>query len=555
MLQVYNKQKSIIHELNSVKIDKDIEFHITCDELLDVYQDSQSVCLFYGFLDQDIKLEKSAAKFINETITEKPHENLLELYGSFLILYYNKDTQSLWLANDSMGDCLASYTFEDDKYKLADFAECLLHKGNNEINETRIQHYFALTQPLESVSFFKKIQLQKPGHIIEFKQTQFFTNQYYYPPTTINFKKQSIDSLSKKYNKLLQQAIKLQTQGQERIAVLMSGGLDSTLVVANSIEAGKDVNSYSYVFPKTPESNETMWIETMRKLNHHMFTFAGEAYWSLKSPWFISINSPFSNPYRHLKDVVSSQVKHKNIKFLLTGVYADHAYTGYIYWLVDRFKRNPLKALSQLFTVFRKKGLKTALGQISPKKWSNKDICKAPWLTQVVSKNIQESLKKRNKTSIAHKQKHNLVFGINSSQCAHFENEYSFKNNIFLRNPYRDRRVVEFVSTLPAYVLGTIFNRKQFARNSGKDLLPETILRRNKISTMQPLMLKGLLDEEFEKVRGLLLAKDTIWQKYVQKDLIQKVLDNPKAIHKSSDYLVLWLCVGFELWRKRLKSV
>jgi asparagine synthetase B (glutamine-hydrolysing) len=555
LLKVFDSNKQVIHQYENIDVDYPIEFNIKCKQLLDVYEDDTTVCLFYGFLDVEINPKSSPAETVKNIISKNFKKNLLQLYGSFIVLYYQKPLNEISIFNDALGDFLINFTFEDNSYKLADFSEALLNKNNKAVNIDRIQHYFGLTQPCDNNSFFKNISLQKPGQIVLLKDGKFITERYYNPPTKINYKKIATDQLCKQYNQLLTQAIELQTQGHDRIGVLMSGGLDSTLIVANSKEAGLDVNCYSYVFPKTSESDETMWIESMRKLNMNMFTFAGENYWPLKSPWYISINSPYSNPYRHLKDVISSQADHNKVKFLLTGVFADHAYSGYIYWLVDLLKKNPFKAILEFIKVIKNKGITTALKQVSPKKWSSKDMLTTSWLTKEVNQLLQNKLSNRPVKKIAHKQKHNLIFGINSSQDAYFENEYSFKNNIYLRNPYRDRRVVEFVTSLPAFVLGDIYNRKSFARLAAKDLLPDIIVRRKTVTTLQPLLIRGVLVEEFTKVKKLLLAEDTQWQNYVQKDIIQKMLDNPTTEYKESDYLAFWLCIGFELWMKRLKAL
>ena len=116
----------------------------------------------------------------------------------------------------------------------------------------------------------------------------------------------------------------------------MSGGMDSTFVAANALKTNKKVSAFSYVFPTIPQANETMWIDSMRSLDIQMNTFVGESYWPLKQPHPVSLNSPLNNPYRNLKEVIYKNAQNKNIKILLSGVFADHLYTGYIYWLVDQ---------------------------------------------------------------------------------------------------------------------------------------------------------------------------------------------------------------------------
>jgi asparagine synthetase B (glutamine-hydrolysing) len=153
-----------------------------------------------------------------------------------------------------------------------------------------------------------------------------------------------------------------------------------------------------------------------------------------------------------------------------------------------------------------------------------------------------------------HPQQFDLVYGISTAQSAWIENEHAFNNEVFTRHPFRDRRIVEFLMSLPAWVLGDINNSKKFVRNAAKDLLPKSIINRKLISTLEPLFFKGIYDKEFNTVKEILTDSSCQWQNYVRKDLILKIINNPEKQFRESEHLILWQCVNYELWRRRIAA-
>jgi asparagine synthetase B (glutamine-hydrolysing) len=218
---------------------------------------------------------------------------------------------------------------------------------------------------------------------------------------------------------------------------------------------------------------------------------------------------------------------------------------------VDQIRYKPFSALKSLFNTTKNKGFITCLRQISPAKFSKSIKIKSPWLTSIAQ---NELAKLNNKTKIQHPhpQQFDLVYGISTAQSVFLENEHAFKHQVHLRHPFRDRRIVEFLMALPAWVLGDINNPKRFIRTTAKDLLPQSILNRNKISTLQPLFNLGVFDKEFEKVKEVLTDRSCQWQNYVKKELILNTLNTRKNQLKENHQVILWQCLNYELWRSRI---
>jgi asparagine synthase (glutamine-hydrolysing) len=554
LLKIQDTNKQNIKQWENINSFNTLIFTINKTDILHIHEDKNSITLFYGFLDQDYN--ENVAGFISKILNEKGANGLNECYGSFIVIHYDFDSKSFILANDALGDFSLHYCKKEDGcIHLSELPESLLTRTNCEVNTDRLIQYFAMTKPQINAGFYQQIKQLDGGQYL-LVDSKISRLNYYNPPEIVNYKSTSVDHLSEQFKSLMQSVIAYQTRGEKRIGVMMSGGLDSTFVAANALKTGKSVSTFSYVFPNMPETNETLWIDSMRHMGFDMHTFVGESsYWPLKSPWYVSLNAPIANQYRHLKDVIYQQAKHKEIKFLLTGVYADHLYTGYIYWLVDQIKRKPFKAIASMYSTFSKHGIKESLRQISPAKWSSQPKSKNRFLNKKSSQRFLEIQKNQTKYKHPHPQQFALVYGTSTAQSVWLDHEHAYRHNVYIRHPFRDRRVVEFLMSLPAWVLGTNDIKKGLVKHASKDLLPDSIIRRTKTTTLTPLYIEGVLKKEFHRVKALLASSECQWQEYVDQELVTRLLNNPAVIKQDAELMILWQCICFELWQKRLRTI
>lgn len=554
MLKIQDVNKQLIKQWENLKCSNTLIFSINKTDLLHIHENQKSITLFYGFLDQDY--DKCAAAYVGKILNAQGAKGLNDCYGSFIVVHYNYSSKTFVLANDALGDFSLHYCKKEDGIlHLSELPEPLLTRTNCEVNQDRLIHHFALAKPQVNAGFYQQIkQLDAGQYLIVDNDINRF--HYYKPPEKVDYKSTEINNLSKQFKDLMQSAISYQTRGQKRIGVMLSGGLDSTFVAANALKTGKAVSTFSYVFPNMPEANETLWIDSMRHMSFDMHTFVGESsYWPLKSPWYVSLNAPVGNQYRHLKDVIYQKARHKDIKILLTGVYADHLYTGYIYWLVDQIKRRPLKAIASMYSTMSKYGIKQGLRQVAPAKWSSYAKSKNRFLNKAASQRFKELQNKQSKYHHPHPQQFSLVYGTSTAQSVWLDHEHAYRHDIFVRHPFRDRRVVEFLMSLPAWILGTNEIKKAFVRQTSIDLLPETIIRRTKTTTLTPLYIEGVLNKEFHRVKALLTHSHCQWQDYVNQEIVMGLLNNPSDIKQDADLMLLWQCITFEMWQNRLRNI
>ncbi len=552
MIVLKNQNKAKIKQWHDPNCPYQIDFIIHKPSLFSAHESQDSLTLAYGYIDQETNGLTPAHFICKKIVKHGVYKGLNACYGSFILIHSNKKTHEVILANDALGDFALHYTRNKTYFCVSDLPSALLTQHNSQINRARVVDFFALTQPANNGSFFKNITQLNPGHYVRYKNDELVHKRYYQPPSRVDFKQLSLPELALKYQNLLKQAINWQTRNQDKVSIMMSGGMDSTFVAANCLSLNKQVNAFSYVFPEFKEADESTWIASMSELGIVGHSFAGENFWPLKGRWQTSLNAPVSNPYRLLKNEIYHQVAENNIQTLLTGVYADHLYVAHLYWLVDLIKQHPLTGLKSLALLLKSKGVYAALRHVSPSKWSRKVKSNPFWLSKQAHKTFNQ--RKLKVFSHPHPQQVNLVYGIDTAQSVWLDNEYTNKYGITIRHPYRDRRVVEFITSIPAWLIGNSQDSKQFVHKSAQNLLPSQIIKRKKVTSLKPLFIKGVLQKELATVRFLLLHKESCWHEFIDKNIILSLLDNPRHQFPELHYVLLWKCISFEMWLKKIKN-
>ena len=115
--------------------------------------------------------------------------------------------------------------------------------------------------------------------------------------------------------------------------------------------------------------------------------------------------------------------------------------------------------------------------------------------------------------------------------------------------PYYDRRLVEFIMAVPAYILGRPGYSRLLQRQSMIGYLPEFVWQRQNRTSFVPLMQKGLQDKERETVKGILVQTTDCGEAVCEWRLVARA-ELQKPFEFSPEATFLWNCIALELWLK-----
>lgn len=163
-------------------------------------------------------------------------EILNMMNGIFAFAIYHIPTQNIFIARDQFGVKPLYYYYDDTKFIMgSELKSFLPFSINTELNETSIAAYVNyLYNPGENTPFKRVLKLL-PGHFIQFNKNnfaQFEIKKYYEIPFDNNYSNKSEEEIIEELDQKLYNAVKRQLLSDVPLGFFLSGGLDSSLIVA-----------------------------------------------------------------------------------------------------------------------------------------------------------------------------------------------------------------------------------------------------------------------------------------------------------------------------------
>jgi asparagine synthase (glutamine-hydrolysing) len=156
------------------------------------------------------------------------------LFGDFAFAIWDDRRQRLFCARDHFGVKPLFYSHTGDTFNFSSILNEL--KVSTTLNEIAIGDYllFGVNQD-QSTTIFKDIQRLPPGHTLIVENNQIKIQRYWTPSLPAEIRFRDPDSYVERFTELLTRAVtdRLHT---DRVAISMSGGLDSTSLAAIASE-------------------------------------------------------------------------------------------------------------------------------------------------------------------------------------------------------------------------------------------------------------------------------------------------------------------------------
>jgi asparagine synthase (glutamine-hydrolysing) len=172
------------------------------------------------------------------------------LFGDFAFAIWDDRQQRFFCARDHFGVKPFYYTYIDNEFAFSSsLNELRLNpRVSNTLNEIAVGDYllFGVNQDL-STTIFKDIHRLPPGHTLTVANGSITTKRYWTldPRTEVRFRDES--SYVERFSELLSQAVSDRVN-TDRVAISMSGGLDSTALAAIATHQHKDVHAFAVVY-------------------------------------------------------------------------------------------------------------------------------------------------------------------------------------------------------------------------------------------------------------------------------------------------------------------
>lgn len=546
----------------------------------------QTICYngeVYNYLEIAESLSEYGTKFrtssdtevILELLNTKGIDALSELNGMFAFCYHNAENNQFLLVRDRLGIKPLYYTETDNGIVFSSEIKSILacHSiANNTVNVDLIDSYMSLGYCPTDETLFNGIKKLPPGHYLTIQDNKLTVHQYW----DLSYNKEidlGEDHYIRETQSLFKDAVSLQLRSDVPLGVFLSGGVDSSAVVAMMSELGvKNIKTFSVAWDYGKDFDETQYAREVSEqfgTDHTEYFMTAEEFKSFLPKYIKHMDEPVTEAAAISLYYLAVKTKEK-VTVVLSGEGADEVYGGYSIYkymqVIENYKRIPKFIRSKINSVLRLLGPKLSkyadLSNVSlEQSYAGVSFYETKQKQALYSKSFYDYATKSNvfkKLKYYYsKVKHQDV----QSKMQYLDvktwlvddllikaDRMSMAASLELRVPFLDHRFLELASTMPSKYRNKRYESKYILKKAMEPYLSKEILYRKKQGFPTPLaiMFQGELKEYVtEIIDSDLAASRGYFNPQEIKRLIKEHVSGSRDHHK-----ILWQLLVLELWHR-----
>lgn len=294
----------------------------------------------YNFRSIRKELQQKGVAFRSETDTEVllyayihwGTDFLQRLNGFFALAIYDQEEESLFLARDRFGIKPLVYHTGDDKFLFASEMKSLLAYGiDRKINRSALRLYFQLTYIPAPHSILEGVQKLEPGHYLKVGKSHVEKQKYYEFPYTGTPKLRSFEQAGNDLVDQMRAAVHDRLVADVPLGAFLSGGIDSSIIVALASEQVSDFKTFSIGFKDNAYFDETRYANLVAeryKTDHRVFSLTNDDLLNSVDAAVDYLDEPFADSSALPVYILSKETR-KHVTVALSGDGADEVFSGY----------------------------------------------------------------------------------------------------------------------------------------------------------------------------------------------------------------------------------
>lgn len=506
-----------------------------------------------------------------------------KLNGMFAIAIFDFEKRELLLVRDRIGIKPLYYYLDEDKLLFAsEIKSILVDNVNKEISYAGVDLYFSLGYIPNPHSIFKKIHKLDPGHYLVVNNDGVKKKKYWDVMFEPDYSR-SISSFNEEFQYLFNDSINLRMRSDVPFGAFLSGGIDSSLIVAfMSQNLTNPISTFSLGFSDSKYHDETIFAEIVAKkynTHHTSFHIDSNSMLTLMDNYIYHFDEPFAD-YSGFPTFMVSKLAREHVKVVLTGDGGDEIFAGYNRHYAELIG----KYLEILPTGIRNKFLiriiEKAKFNFLPKRIKEHTdfaITKLKMLNYAYPQryyksynhnyfNLEEKRQLLNSSILQNDDFSERVITNNWQDFADFignrlyvdmktklpedmltkVDRMSMANSLEARVPFLDYRIVEFATKIPSNKKLNLFKMKKFLKEFSKDYLPNEITNRHKHGFSSPID-KWFREDLKEFVNDSFNNKANLIDEIINYDYVRSLFKMHKD-NKGDFGNKLFTILVFQLW-------
>ena len=545
-----------------------------------MFNEDRSVCLvfngeIYNYLDLRAELLRKGHSFESSSdsevivhLYEELGERCVErLRGMFAFCIYDMKTGVMFGARDRFGIKPMYYVETPECLAVASEAKALLDVPGYtpRVNEAVIPDYLTFQYVPEPDTMFAGLYKVPPAHCFTWRDGHLSFRRYW----QVRFapEQRPFEEFLEGTRDVMRESVRLHCQSDVPLGAFLSGGIDSTIIVALLRELGP-LNTFSVGYADQRYSELADAAESARFLEtqHEEFIIEPEEYWANLPDLVWHFDDPVADPSAISLYFVARMAR-KKITVTLSGEGADEVFGGYhIYREPNALKplswlpRPALRAVGALSralpsSVPGKNYLRRASTPLRERYFGNARLFTEPEKhlllhregftpSTAVTAPLFDACRAAGYDDITTMQYVDLQSWMPGDILSKAD-KMTMANSLELRVPYLDHHVFEFAATIPTEyrVHGAL--TKYVLRRAFADMVPPAAVNRPKLGFPVPtrVWLRGVLREPVTEV-----LSDPALGDYFNRAVIRQLL-SAHLEGRADTSRKLWALVIFALWR------
>lgn len=546
----------------------------------------------YNFEELRSTLELKGHRFRTNSDTETilhayeewGEESPKQLRGMFAYAIWDGPQKKVFIARDRIGKKPLYYLDTPTFFIFASELKALLQYPGirKEINLEALSDYLSFLYVPSPKCIFKEFRKLSPAHTLTVSDNQTKTVRYW----DLRFRDDSVKSVSQwsgELNETIQDAVRCRLKSEVPLGAFLSGGLDSSLVVAMMAKLmDRPVDTMSIGFSEE-EFNEIPFAREVSSLygtNHHEFIVD-----SLDDDLLGKMARIFDEPFADssaLPTYQVSRIARQVVTVALSGDGGDENFAGYRRYYFDQLENRVRRWIPP--------GIRRPLFGTMAQFYPKGDWLPQPFRAKTMLKNLSLSSEQgyfRTRSAFQPEMKRELLRqdvlemlgGYDSFSVLepHFistrdldplsrvqyvdimtylpddilvkVDRASMANSLEVRSPLLDHKVMELAAMMPHGIKIRKSHRKFILKESAKNLLPVSIIHRKKMGFSVPLekWFNGHFRKEAEEV--ILSSESTIYQ-FLERGVVNNMWNSQRS-GRSNFGTHLWALLIFGSWYPR----
>lgn len=522
---------------------------------------------------------------------EEHGEDCVErLRGMFAFAIWDCARSSLFIARDRLGQKPLYYSESAGSFVFGSEIKCLLQHPSvpREVNPEAIHHYLTLQYVPDPLSAFKSIAKLPAAHSLIWKNGAITTKRYW----DLNYEpkwRDDTEELKEELRSIVREAVRMRMISDVPLGAHLSGGIDSSVVVALMAEAQSEpVKTFSIGFEEDA-FNETGYARQIAErygTDHHEFTLRPNA--AEVVPRMVEhFDEPFADAAA-IPNWYLAEMTRLHVTVALNGDGGDEAFAGYqryfadpiadIYRCIPSFIRSKfLDRLLSALPVDSEKPAETnrvmALRRLalaaelphsaSVVRWGSyfteaeKLSMYTPEMAETVGplatwRILERSFGQAKAAGRLDKTLYTDIHNYLPGALLPKVDRMTMAHSLEARSPFLDHKVMEFAARFPtgAKIKGT--TTKALLRKTFSDLMPKELAARGKMGFGVPLG-RWFQTSLYGMTKDLLMCRTSKLSEYLTQGTIARLIESNRTGERDNGKK-LWALLFLEVWLRGISE-